>query len=606
MRRSIVLAAASGLALMIAAPTLAQDSVSIEVGVTVDGSIGDVDAEADGVRYDGYQFEARAGQRFEAILVSSAFDAFLEVYGPSSGDEVLGSDDDGMGGETTNSRLRFTALVDGTYVLRARPLSEGEGDYALTLNQRPPAGRPPRPTGIRMGRTQRGDLNDRDPEADDGYAYDAFSWRARSGERVLISLDADDFDPVVRIGRMNGGMFEELAQNDDGPDSELNSRLVFSAPANGEYVIRATSLNGAGGGAYTLKLEEGPEPAAAQAMEIGGSVEGRLSEDDGKSASGSAADRYRFRGREGQRIRVSMSSDDFDTYLELFDETEASLATDDDGAGDGTDSRLTFTLPRDADYVVEARAFSDATGAYDLSIEEIEPEKAPDQLAFGSKIEGEVGEGDSTDNEERVFDAFTFSGREGQRVQAIMRSGDFDTYLQIGNAAGEFETLASDDDGLGEGTDSRLNFTLPADGDYVLRASPLGSDAKGLYALELIDRGPQPEAGSVLVGATARGTLSETDATADDNSFYDAYRVTLRKDEKLRITMVSNEVDSFLIVGEDKEGAFEVLTSDDDGLSDTHAKIEWTAPDDGTYEIRAGSFQQGQAGAYALNVEKQP
>jgi hypothetical protein len=187
-----------------------------------------------------------------------------------------------------------------------------------------------------------------------------------------------------------------------------------------------------------------------------------------------------------------------------------------------------------------------------------------------------------------------------------MRSGDFDTFVQIGRAGAEFTALASDDDGLGQGTDSRLSYSLPEDGDYVIRALPLGSDGKGLYSLELVDRGPQPRPGSLLVGSTARGVLTEADATAEDNSFYDAYRVTLKEDEKLLITMVSNDVDSFVVVGTDKDGAFEVLGSDDDGLSDTHSKLEWTAPADGTYEIRAGTFQQGQTGAYALNVEKQP
>ena len=188
-----------------------------------------------------------------------------------------------------------------------------------------------------------------------------------------------------------------------------------------------------------------------------------------------------------------------------------------------------------------------------------------------------------------------------------MRSGDFDTFVQIGRTGAEFEALASDDDGLGEGTDSRLSYTLPADGDYVLRVLPLGSDGKGLYSIELIDRGPQPQPGSLLVGATARGTLTESDATAEDNSFYDAYRVTLKEGEKLLLTMVSNEVDSLVVIGREKDDAtFEVLGSDDDSLSDTHAKLEWTAPADGTYEIRAGTFQQGQTGSYALNVEKQP
>lgn len=608
MRRQTILAAVSLLALSIAAPApaLAQTPRQLSVGATVEGQIGDGDATAtdDAYRYDSYAITARAGQRLEAIMRAADFDAFLEVY--RDGDP-LASDDDGLG-EGTDSRLRFTADRAGTYVLRARPLSGLEGGaYTLSLSERPQAGRPPRPSRIRVGQTMEGELRAGDPEAGDGAAYDAFAFRARTGERFLIDLTADAFDPVVRVGRMQGDDFAELAMNDDGPDTGLNSRLRFTAPDTGEYVIRATPLNGAGEGVYTLTLAQGPAPAAAQIIEIGGSVQGELTEDDGKSEAGALADAYRFSGREGQRIRIDMSSDDFDTYLQLFDEDRTSLAEDDDGAAEGTDSRLIFTLPRTGSYLIEARAFTEATGAYSLSISEVEPERPPEALAFGATLQGEIGEGDPTDSEDRGFDAYAFRGMAGQRVQAIMRSGDFDTYLQVGRAGAEFEALASDDDGLGEGTDSRLSYTLPEDGDYVLRALPWRSEGKGLYALELIDRGPQPQPGSLLVGATARGILTEADATAEDNSYYDAYRLELKEDEKLLITMVSNEVDSFVVVGRDQEdGGFEVLGSDDDSLSDTHAKLEWTAPADGTYEVRAGTFQQGQTGAYALNVEKQP
>ena len=608
MRRQTILAAVSLLAMSIAAPALSQDAERLSPGQTVRGQIAEGDATAadDAYRYDEYLIRARAGQRFEAIMRAGEFDAFLEVFHQGES-ESLASDDDGLG-EGTDSRLRFTAGRAGNYVLRARTLAGVEGgSYSLALGERPPAGRPPRPSGIRVGQTVQGALTARDPETDEGQAYDAFSFRAHAGDRFAIDLISDAFDPVVRVGRMQNGAFAELAMNDDTLETGLNSRLIFTAVDGGEYVIRATPLVAGGEGAYSLALAPGPELPAAQAIEIGGSVEGALSEDDSKGESGTAADAYRFSGREGQRVRIDMSSDDFDTYLELFDAGHVSLAEDDDGGPEGTNSRLTFTLPSTGDYFIEARAFTEATGGYALSISEVEPEKAPEDLPFGSTIQGEVSETDSADSDDRRFDAYAFRGVAGQRVQAIMRSGDFDTYLQIGRAGAEFEALASDDDGLGEGTDSRLSYTLPEDGDYVLRASPLGAGDDGLYSLELIDRGPQPQPGSVLVGATARGVLTETDATADNNSFYDAYRVTLKEDEKLLITMVSNEVDSFLIVGREQEdGEFEVLVSDDDGLSDTHAKLEWTAPADGVYEVRAGSFQQGQTGSYALNVEKQP
>jgi len=613
MRRQTILAAVSSLALLAAAagPAFAQDASPLAPGDQVDGEITEADTAApDGsYRYDAYAVTAVAGQRFEAIMRSDAFDAYLQVQrqDADAGAEPLARDDDGLG-EGTNSRLRFTAESDGVYVIRARPLAEGStGAYTLSLTERPAAKAPPEPRAITLGQTVEGAIGEDDPEGADGVAYEAWTFNGRSGDRVQLALDAGDFDPVVRIGRTVDGVFTELASNDDGPDSGLNSRLIFTLPETGAYEIRATPLGAGGEGAYSLTLNEGPPPIEARAIRIGDTVRGELTDDDAVGASDIHADAYRFTGREGQRVRIDMTSTAFDTVIELFDDNEVSLASDDDGGPEGTNSRLIFTLPKDGSYVIEARAFSDSRGRYTLTVTEVEPDKPPQPLAFGATLQGEISEGDNRDSDDRGYDAFVFEGREGQRVRAIMRSGDFDTYLQIGAAEGDFSALAMDDDGLGEGTDSRLSFTLPADGSYVLRASPLGADGKGLYALELIDRGPQPQPGSLLVGTTAYGVLTESDATAEDNSFFDAYRVTLKEDEKLVILMVSNEVDSYVSVGRPTdEGGFQGLAADDDSLSDTHAKLEWTAPEDGTYEIRAGTFQQGQTGRYALIVEKKP
>lgn len=609
--RHIVLAAVSSLAIAaaLAGPVAAQEAQPLAIGSSVEGEIadGDLTATDQAYRYDVWTIEALAGQRLEATMRAADFDAYLEVRAAGA-DLPLASDDDGLG-EGTNARLRFTAPEAGVYVLWARTLTGLDGGpYTLDLADRGPAPTLQEPAAIGVGDTRTGEIGEGDAETDDGVAYDAWTFQAREGERVSVALDSDAFDPLVRIGRMDGEAFTELAMNDDGPDAGLNSRLVFTAPADGTYVVRASPLIASGAGSYTLSLSEGPRPPEARNIRLGDTVEGELTDEDARTDAGVQVDAYSFRGRKGQRVRIDMASTDFDTFVELLDEGRASLATDDDGAAQGTDSRLIFTLPQDGTYYIEARAFSASTGDYSLTLTEMAPERAPDPIPFGRKLEGEIGEGDSRDDEDRGFDGFVFSGREGQRVQAIMRSGDFDTYLQIGRPGGTFTALAQDDDGLGQGTDSRLNFTLPEDGEYVLRASPLDAEGKGLYSLELIDRGPQPRPGSLLVGTTARGSLTENDATADDNSFYDAYRVTLKKDEKLEILMVSNEVDSFLTIGraEDGDDAMRPLASDDDSLSDTHARLEWTAPSDGEYEIRAGTFQQGQTGAYALIVEKKP
>lgn len=611
MRRSYLLAAAGALALLTAAGQAgAQTAGSIRVGGQTNGSLatGDAVAADHAYIYDDYRFTARAGQRLEAIMRAEGFDAYLEVHADGAAGDPLASDDDGLGDGTTNSRLRWTPDAAGTYVLRARTLGGIDGGaYSLSLQERPAARPAPRPTGIRMGGTARGSLGARDPETDDGVRYDAFSFRGRDGDRVAIRLNSEAFDPVVRLGRMSGGEFQELSSNDDF-GGELNSYLVHTLDADGEYIIRVTPLGADGQGAYTLSLSEGPPPPPSVPISLGASVSGELTATDGLDALGQRADVYRLTGVAGQRIRVAMASDVFDTYLQISDAGGASLAEDDDGAGEGTNSRLTFTLPADGDYLIEARAFgADGAGAYTLNVSEMAPERAPEALAFGATVQGEIGEDDPKDESDRGYDSYAFTGVEGQRVQVIMRSGDFDTFLRIGSADGEFTELANDDDGLGEGTDSRLTFTLPSTGDYVLHASPLGGDSDGLYSIELIDRGPEPTPGSILVGSTARGSLAETDASAEDGSFYDAYRFEAKKGDTLIITMVSNEADAFITVGrQDEAGDFEALGSDDDSLSDTHAKLEWEVPDDGAYILRAGSFGQGETGAYAVTIERKP
>lgn len=607
MNRRLTACAAAALA-VIATPVLAQEGLRFGQTVRGDLSEGDAQAPSGGSREDAYTVSTREGQRIEITLRSRDFDAVLDVAAAADPAAVLWSDDDSLAGEegVGDARVRFTS-PGGDLIVRVRAFeADSTGAYALTLTERPPAPRAPRPSAIRMGQTVQGQLGDRDPEAEDGAPYDAFRLRLRRGERMLVTLTSDAFDPVLRVGEGQGDAFAELALNDDD-GTGLNSRLVFEAPRDAEYVIRAQSLN-QGQGDYALTVAAAPPQAPAAEAVIGQSYEGELSATDGLDEAGRPTDLWRFSGAAGQRVRIDMSSEAFDTYLELLDPAGGVLAEDDDGQGEGTDSRITFTLEADGVHQIRARAFAPGgQGAYTLALSEAEPERAAEPLAFGARVEGVIDEADPTDDEGRGYDSFVFSGVEGQRVQAILRSGDFDAFLRVGAAEGEFSDLASDDDGLGQGTDSRLNFTLPADGDYVLRVSPLAPATDGLYALELIDRGPKPAPGSLMVGGRVRGTLTEADDAAADGSWFDAYEIEAKADEPLRIVMASNAFDAFVVVGRQKDdGGFEVLGSDDDSLSDTHARLDWEPPADGTYVVRAGSFGAQEAGTYVLTVDPAP
>nr|WP_312052693.1 PPC domain-containing protein [Brevundimonas diminuta] len=603
--RYSLLAAVSAVALLSTGAAWAQSAADARLGDDIRGRLEDGDARtrgSDGYRYDDYRVNLRAGQRLEAQMTSDDFDAYLEVYAEDSLRQSLASDDDSAG--DLNARLRFTAPEAGIYIVRARTFSGIEtGDYQLSLKERA-APRMPRPGRIAVGRDETGSLGANSAEDDDGKRYDAYAFRASAGERVKIDLESDDFDSFLRVGHIVNGAFVQMAENDDG-GSSLNARLVFTAPQAGEYLIRVTSYNGSAEGDYRLSMEQGPPAPTAAPVTIGEETRGRLNSDSATSDSGAPADLYRFSGRAGQRVAITMKADGFDTYLELFDANHNSLATDDDSAGD-LNARLTHTLAEDGDYLIEARAFSSGEGPYTLNIEEIAPPPPPSAIAFGQTVEGELTDSDATDDDGRRYDAFVFSGTEGQRIQAVMRSGDFDAYLQLGENGEEFSEIASDDDGLGQGTDARLIFTLPETGEYVLRARSWSRDAKGLYALELQDLGGEPSPGSLLIGSTVRARLTERASITDEGIYYDAYHFKAKADEKLRFTLIASSFDAVVEVGEEKDGDYFKLEEDDDGLSDTHARLNWTAPRDGSYVLRARSFGSNSTGDYVLITERQP
>ncbi|MFC0633232.1 PPC domain-containing protein [Brevundimonas balnearis] len=602
MRRNLLAAAAWG-AILLAGPALAQEPLS--VGASVEAALTREDPTRDGYRYDDYVLEGRAGQRLEATLLADDFDPYLELF-VEGAEEAFAWDDDGLG-EGFNARLRATLPEDGVYVLRARALNGLDGGpYTLSLAERPPAPPAPPAKPIDLDAPVSGALDDGDPVDEADAAYDAYRFDAAAGERTALTLESEDFDALLVVGREVEGAFVELARNDDGPGLGLNSYLVFTAPEAGRYVVRAMALSGEAAGGYTLTRTTPPPPPPRDPIAFGDEVEGELTAGDGTNRAGERADIYAFEAAAGQTVRIGMRSADFDAYLALTDVDGQELAFDDDGAGFGTDARIVHTFDAAGTYLIEARAFGgEAEGGYTLELEDVPPPPPPTPLSFGQRLEGEIDEDSPEDAEGRRYRDFVVQGEAGRRLQAVLRSGDFDSYLRIGRPGDAFEALAEDDDGLGEGLDSRLMFTPEETGEYILRVSPLGSGSTGLFAVEITDRGPAPQPGSLLIGSTVRGVIDENDGLSLDGVYFDAYRIRLKADEEVRIVMASNDFDAVVAIGRDGE-EFVALSSDDDSLSDTHARLDWTAEEDGVYVIRAQGFDAKQLGPYILRVEAKP
>lgn len=593
---------------------------SLTVGAELSGMLEPGDADEDGVRYDAYRFRAAAGDRLQAVVRSGEFDTVLEVGRQDRWGnwEALGYDDDGLG-EGLNSRLNFVAPETGEYELRVGSFSgAGQGGYALSLTDRGPLPPPPPPQPLAVGDEIEGELNDSDGQSERAgwgrsHYHDDYVVSGRRGQRLGVAMDSSAFDTLVSIGRIGpDGDFEELASNDDGLGAFLNSRLLFTPSADGDYVVRATSFAAESTGTYTLRvIDLGHEPRAVT-LTPGSEVRGSLTNGDARTFAGGRYDLYHFTGHFGDRLVLTAESEDFDTVIDVLMPDGVGgyslIASDDDGSGT-TNSRLVFLPDDDGEYHVWVRSYgADERGDYVLRMVDLGPEPEPRPLTPGSVVTGELAYGDSVAGDGSWYDAWRIRLSAGQRVRAVMRSGDFDTYLLLGmETYYGIDGLAEDDDGLGEGTDSRLDFTAPEDGDYLLWANSFGPGETGAYELELIDLGPAPEPGSLVVGATVRGELTSDDPTTGLGVYYDAFRFRAGEGRRIRMTLTSNAFDAYLEFGRQGEGGrFELIDRDDDGLSDLNSRLDVVIPEDGEYLVRARSYAPRSTGEYVLTVEDAP
>jgi hypothetical protein len=198
---------------------------------------------------------------------------------------------------------------------------------------------------------------------------------------------------------------------------------------------------------------------SAQEALSAGTVEGTLS---GETAT------YELVAEEGDEFFIFVNSPDFDTYIEVMDSNDQSVATDDD-SGTGSNSALLFVAPESATYTVNVRAYDgDATGAYALTlVTEIE------DVNVGTSLELEMD--GATPN------VFRFEAS-GEPVNIVVDSGgEIDTSLKVVSPEGY--TVDSSDDAIG--SDPALTPIILSAGVYYLIVVPYSNSAVGTVTFSI-------------------------------------------------------------------------------------------------------------------------
>jgi hypothetical protein len=193
-----------------------------------------------------------------------------------------------------------------------------------------------------------------------------------------------------------------------------------------------------------------------------------------------------------QRLRISATSEDFDTIIQIYRAGSDEILAEDDDGGEGLNSRLTFTPAARGSYTLRVLGFGeDSSGAYEARIDALPP-LPPVISAAASATEtttwqvhsGVLSDRDG-DTDGSFFHDYRLSLRAGEEVIIRADSDDFDTILQVRPLDDrEGDWIAFDDDG-GGGLNSLLVFGSEEGGDYAVRVTTFEAGTTGSYRLRI-------------------------------------------------------------------------------------------------------------------------
>ena len=92
----------------------------------------------------------------------------------------------------------------------------------------------------------------------DNTPYDLWAYTAEAGETIRVTVVSAAFDAVLEIGQIGADGYEQLAMNDDTDGT--NPVLVWTPPAEGNYLMLARAYAAGSDGSYTIQLTTSSAP----------------------------------------------------------------------------------------------------------------------------------------------------------------------------------------------------------------------------------------------------------------------------------------------------------------------------------------------------------
>ena len=261
---------------------------------------------------------------------------------------------------------------------------------------------------------------------------------------------------------------------------------------------------------------------------------GRFTGEEPVTPEGIPVRAWSFDGRSGDRVSVTLRSQDFDAVVVVVGPGLGQGLSDDDGGG-GTDSRICVTLSENGTFRAVASALEIARGTFEVALARVDeasealcPETEEERLwggpVLGALRPGETVSGQLPEDAQDPSDLWQLEAPAGEPLTVMLTSGDFDAYLDVGGPGAPGE-LHSDDDS-GGGCDARLEITPAGGNSYLVRVST-ATGGGGAYQLSASGDPPPPssEPCGGAGGVMGQGSLDEAARLVDASSGIEAERV---------------------------------------------------------------------------------
>lgn len=201
----------------------------------------------------------------------------------------------------------------------------------------------------------------------DGSRLDLYALNAVRGESYLITVTTADFAATLSVFDPGGTL---VAFNDYG-EWYAESSTTFQATEDGRHLVVVSGWSEFDLGSYSVTLADSSRRSeSTTAVTLPAQLTSTITLDMAPAPGGygGGAEHFSFHVDEPLLLLASMSSDELDSVLTLFDERGELVASNDDHDG-STDAQLVALL-QPGDYVITASAyFAGESGEYTLRLQ---------------------------------------------------------------------------------------------------------------------------------------------------------------------------------------------------------------------------------------------